>query len=153
MGIPISQRIISVLIYMIPWSEGILFGRYLFTDFPILKLLIIPTVPIIYLQQLIPFGNLILYFACFLLVIRNSKVSYFIRYNMLQAILINISLIIINFIFQILLQILGYSLLIRTLSTTILISILSIVIFSIIKCLQGKEADLPGISNAVKIQL
>ncbi len=153
MIIPISQRIISILIYILPFCEGIAFGGYLFNEFPMLKLLVIPTMPIIYIQQLIPFGSLILYISCFIFIIRNPNVSYFIRYNTMQAILINISLIIINFLFKILSGALDYSLLIRSLSNTIFISLLAIVIFSIFQCLQGKEPDIPGISNAVRIQL
>ena len=153
MIVPITQRLISIFIYLLPLSQGIAFGKYLFIEFPLLKLLIIPALPILYIQQLIPLAGLLLYVICFIFIIRNPKISYFIRYNMLQAILINISLIIVNFVFNILLQALGASLLVRTLSSTVFIGLLSIIIFTIIECLQGKEPDLPGISSAVRMQL
>jgi len=153
MNIPISQRIISILIYMLPWSEALPFGSHLFNEFDLFKLLIIPALPIIFIQRLIPFGNIILYIACFICVIRNPKVSYYIRFNMLQAILINIILIIVSLIFQILSQSLSYPLLTNTFSSTVLLMALSIIIFSIIECFKGKEPDLPGISNSVRIQL
>tara|TARA_Y100001968_G_scaffold263830_1_gene252526 strand:- start:7710 stop:8171 length:462 start_codon:yes stop_codon:yes gene_type:complete len=153
MLVPLWQKIIGIFIYMLPWSEALPFGRYLFTDLPFIKWLIIPALPIIFIQRLIPFGGFILFIMIFLLVIRNPKVPYFLRFNSLQAILINIGLIIINYLFEILFMPFGNSLLIKTFSSTILIGTLGIMIFSIFECIQGKEPDLPGISAAVKIQL
>ena len=153
MFIPFWQRFLSTFIYMLTWSEAIAFGRYLFIDFPFLKSLIIPALPIIFIQSLVPFGSLFLYILCFIFLIRNPKISYFIRYNTLQAILLNIALIIINFVFEILLQPFSNTLLARTFSSTIFILMLYIVIFSIFKSFEGKEPELPGISEAVKIQL
>ena len=153
MIIPTWQRIISIIIYMIPWSGGLLFGKYLFIEFPVFRLSLIPALPIIYIQRLLPLGNIILFIFLFFFIIRNSKISYFLRFNALQSILINIGLIIINFMFEILISPFGSTLLIRTLSSTIFISILTIIIFCIWECLQGKEPDLPTISEAVRIQL
>tara|TARA_Y100001968_G_scaffold326346_2_gene369227 strand:+ start:172 stop:633 length:462 start_codon:yes stop_codon:yes gene_type:complete len=153
MLIPIFEKIIGILIYMLSWSEGLVFGRYLFHDYPLLNILAIPALPYIYIQQVIPFGSIILYICCFIFIIRNPKISYFIRYNMLQAILINISLIIINFIFEILLIPIGNLLLVKTFSSTIFLSLLAIIIFSIFQCLKGCEPDIPGISNSVRMQL
>ena len=149
----IWQKLIGCFIYMIPWSGAISFGKYLFIDLPFMKWLIIPALPVIFLQQFIPLGGLILFLILFLLIVRNPNIPYFIRFNSLQAILLNIGLIIINYIFQIFLKPFENILLIRTFSSTILIGMLAIIVFSIYECLQGKEPDLPGISNAVKIQL
>ncbi len=153
MLIPIYQRLIAILVYMLPWSDALNFGKYLFIDFPYLKLLAIPALPIIRFQQVLPFGSLILFLLLFLIVIRNPKVSYFLRFNSLQSILINIVIILLNYTFELILQPLGNSLLIRTLSSTVIVTVLSIMIFCIYECLKGKEPDLPVISEAVKIQL
>ena len=55
------------------------------------------SVPIIIIERSIPFGNLLLFLAIFIGLVRNNKVSYFIRFNALQSLLINIGIIIINF--------------------------------------------------------
>ncbi len=151
--IPIWQRLLGILIYMLPWSDALPFGRYLFIDFPMIQWITLPALPIILIQRGIPFGGLILFFILFLSVVRNSRVPYFLRFNTLQAILIDIAIILINYGFQIILEPFAGSLIISTLSSTILISVLAIVIFVTIKCLQGQEGELPGISEAVKIQL
>ena len=153
MNIPIWQRIIGIILYMLPWSDSLTFGSSLFTQFPFLQYFIFPALPIIFLEKTIPFGSLILFLGLFLGVVRNPQISYFLRFNALQALLIDIILILVSYAFQILVVGLGSQLLIRTLSSTILISMLTIIIFTAIECLQGKEPDLPGISEAVKMQL
>ncbi len=150
---PLWQRLIGILMYMLPWSDAIPFGRNLFNQVPILKWLALPALPLIIFEQVVPLGSLLLFFILFLAVVRNSKVPYFLRFNTLQALLIDIAIVLLNYAFQILLQPLGNGLIIRTLSSTILITVLTIVIFSISECLQGKEPDLPGISEAVRMQL
>ncbi|WP_320663582.1 Tic20 family protein [Prochlorococcus sp. MIT 1223] len=147
------EKVFSSFIYMLPLSDAIPFGRYLINDFSFIQFLFLPALPIIILERIIPFGSLLIFILLIFAVVRNPKFSYFIKYNAMQAILINISLIIISFIFEILSQSVGSSLLIRTLSSTILISILAIVIFCVFECVQGKEPDLPLISEAVKIQI
>lgn len=138
---------------MLPWSDAIPFGRYLFQDFPFLQWLAIPALPLMMAERGIPFGGFLLFLVLFLAVARNPKVAYFVRFNTLQAILLDIGIIVVNYAFQIILLPLGASLIVRTLSSTVFLGILTIVIFAFIECLQGKEPDLPGISEAVKIQL
>ena len=153
MLIPVWQKLIGILIYMLPWSDAIPFGRYLFMDFPILQWLAIPALPIMIFEQIIPFGNVLLFFILFLTVARNPKVPYFLRFNTLQALLIDIGVVLISYAIQILLRPLSGGLLVSTLSSTVLIAILTIIIFAFGECLQGKEPDLPGISEAVRMQL
>jgi hypothetical protein len=40
-----------------------------------------------------------------------------------------------------------------TLSSTVVIAVLAILVFAIIECLRGREPDLPGLSQAVRMQL
>ena len=153
MLIPIWQKLIGVLIYMLPWSDAIPFGRYILMDFPSLQWLAVPAMPIILIEQGMPLGNLLLFFVLFLAVARNPKVPYFLRFNTLQALLLDITVILISYAFKVFIQPLGTGLIVSTLSSTVLIAILAIVIFALVECLQGKEPDLPGISEAVRMQL
>ncbi len=153
MTIAIWQRLLGALIYMLPWSDAIPFGRTLFLDFPFLQLLAIPVLPVILFEQIIPFGSLLLFFLLFLGVARNPKVPYFLRFNTLQALLIDIALVVLSYAFQLIIQPIGSNLISQTLSSTVLIGILAIITFSVVECVQGKEPDLPGISEAVRIQL
>ena len=147
------ERIASIFLYLIPWSQAIPFGNILFNQYPFLQIIIIPTIPIKIIQTLIPFGNLLLFLIIFFGVIRNEKLAYFIRFNALQSLLLNIGIILFSFIFQIFLNPFYQSLFVRTLTTTVFVSILSIITFSISECIKGKEPDLPGISTSVRMQL
>jgi len=61
---------------------------------------------------------------------------------------------VLSFAFSILLNpVAGGSLLIGTLSSTVLIAALAILVFALVECLRGREPDLPGISQAVRMQL
>ncbi len=153
MLIPNWQRLIGMYIYMLPWSEAIPFGSNLFVQIPLLKWLTLPTLPFLVLETAIPFGSLILFITLFLAVIRNPKIPYFLRYNTLQAILFNIAIYLMRYAFQIIINPLGNGLIVRTLYSTVFIGALTIVIFAIGECLQGKEPDFPGFSEAVKMQL
>ena len=153
MFIPSWERLLVFFIYMLPWSEALNFGRYLFIEFPYFKWLAIPALPVVIFQQFLQFGSLILFLLLFLIIIRNPKVSYFLRFNSFQSILMNIVIILFSYGFQIFIQPLGNSLLIRTFSNILVITVLSIIIFCIYECLNGREPDLPVISEAVRIQI
>ena len=86
----LGTKIIGVLLYMIPWSDSLTFGNHLFIKYPFIQIIQIPAIPIILIERSIPFGSLLLFFAIFLGLVRNNKVSYFIRFNALQSLIINI---------------------------------------------------------------
>ena len=149
----LGGKLLAIIIYMIPLADGISFGNHLYLKYPFLQIIQIPVIPIILIERLIPFGSLMIFLGIFIGIVRNQKVSYFLRFNALQSLLINIGIIIINYIFQIFLSPFSNTLIIRTFSSTLLISLLSIITYSIFCCLKGNEPDLPGISNATKMQL
>ena len=105
------------------------------------------------LERSIPCGKLAIFLLFLLAIVRNAKVPYFIRFNALQALLIDIGVILISYAFRIILQPIGEEVILSTLSSTVLIAMLSTLIFAVIECCQGKEPDLPGISQAVRMQL
>ncbi|ABX09773.1 Tic20 family protein [Prochlorococcus marinus] len=153
MLIPIWQRVLGFFVYILPFTDALPLGSNLFIEFPILNFILIPALPIIFIKANILLGSLLIFLILFIGVVRNQNIAYFLRFNTLQALLINIAIIIVNYGLEILIKPLGNSLLIRSTSNTIFIVILTITVFSIIKCLQGEEPDLPGISEAVRIQI
>ena len=153
MTIPSWQRLLALLTYLLPWSDGLPFGRSLTSLFPMLQWLSLPALPLVLVEQAIPFGGFILFLVLFLGVVRNPRVPYFIRFNALQAILLDIILIVLSLAFNLLLAPLGGNFAVRTLANTIFLGMLVLVLFGIIQCLRGKEADIPGLSEAVRMQL
>ena len=149
----LGSRLLGVFLYMIPWSNSLTFGNHLYIKYPFIQIIQIPAIPIILIERSIPFGNLLLFLAIFFGLVRNSKVSYFLRFNALQSLLINIGIIIISFIFEIIFTPFSNSLIIRTFSSSLLIGIFSMIVYSVWSCTQGNEPNLPGISQATKMQL
>ena len=158
MDIPVWQRCLGFLIYLLPWSDAIPFGLGfdgVFNQIPVLRLLTLPAIPFAALE-LIPWGlgGLLLFFVLLFAVVRNADVPYFIRFNTLQALLIYIVLIALNLaIGAILTPVLPGSLLISTLNSAVVLAVLAIWIFATVECIRGREPDLPGISPAVRMQL
>ena len=149
----LGAKILGIIFYMIPWADSLTFGNHLYIKYPFIQIIQIPAIPIIIIERSIPFGNLLLFLVIFIGVIRNSKISYFLRFNALQSLLINIGIIIVNFIFEIIFSPFLDSLIIRTFSSTLFISLFSVIFYCVWSCTQGREPDLPVISEATKMQL
>ena len=75
----LGERLLGVLLYMIPWSDSLTFGNHLYIKYPFIQIIQIPAIPIILIERSIPFGSLLLFLAIFFGLVRNSKVSYFLR--------------------------------------------------------------------------
>jgi hypothetical protein len=152
-GPPIWQRLLAALAYLLPWSDALPFGQSLFGLFPVLQWLSLPAFPVLLLQQAVPFGGFVLFLVLFLAVVRNTKVPYLIRFNVLQAILVDILLILMSLAFSVLLAPLGLGFALRTLSNTVFLGALLLVGFGVVQSLRGQEAEVPSLSQAVRMQL
>ena len=151
--IPLWQRLLGLLAYLLPWSDALSFGRELYNLFPWISYLALPATPVLLLERSIPFGGFLLFLVLFLVVVRNPNVPYYLRFNVLQAILLDILLVVLALAFNVLRSPLGNSLMIRTLNNTVFIGALVLVLYASIQCIRGKEADLPTLSDAVRMQL
>mgnify|MGYP003339680241 CR=1 FL=1 len=151
-AIPFWQRLLALLPYLLPWSDGLPFGRSLYSLFPALQWLSLPALPLVVVRQDVPFGGFLLFLVLFLAVVRNPQVPYFLRFNVLQAILLDIVLVVVSLAFQLLrIGSLGFAG--RTLANTVFLGMLVLLLFALVQCLRGKEADIPTLSEAVRMQL
>ena len=141
----IQERIFACLPYLLPLIEGLAFGTYLFQQVPALK----PLAALNDIYNEIPFGGLIVFFALFFLVVRNESIAHFIRFNTMQAILIDIVLVLCSFG----LLLFGASFAAEILSNTIFIGVVAAVGYSVIQSALGRYAEVPVISEAVYMQV
>ena len=141
----IFQRLSSVFLYTLPLKASIPFGYYLFYKYSFLKILLFLTFPITIIEKSLPFGSFLLFIILFAVLARNPKVPYFVRYNACQALLIDISLIIISYLLRIFP--------IVELGSIIFIFTLCIFIYSISQCIYGVEPEIPLISKSVRMQI
>ena len=141
----IFQRFFSIAFYILPLKASLPFGNYLFYKFSFLKVLLFPFAII---ERYLPSfwgGGLLLLLILFAGIVRNHNVPYFVRYNACQALLLDISLIIITYFFRILPFV--------ELGSIVFVFTLFIVIYSIFKCIYGLEPEIPFISKSVRMQI
>lgn len=151
----IKDRIFAALPYLLPLFYAVPFGIFLFQQFPFLRLIEIPLLPVSFIFSAIPFGfgGLILFFVLFLAVVRNERISHFIRFNTMQAILIDIALFLINLILGFLSRGIGVGILLETFYNVIFLGTLAACLYSIVQSVLGRYAEIPTISEAAYSQV
>ncbi|MBD2090833.1 hypothetical protein H6F67_13335 [Microcoleus sp. FACHB-1515] len=148
------DRVYASLPYLLPLLDGIPFGQVLFAQFPVLNALLLPITPLLAIYHGFPFASLIIFFAVFLLVVRNDNIPYFIRFNAMQAILLSIILALCGIVLNLALApILGGGLLMQTLYNVIFLGTIAAVVYSIAQTAMGRFAEIPTLSDAVYMQL
>ncbi|AFY64510.1 Tic20 family protein [Geitlerinema sp. PCC 7407] len=148
-----ADRIFAALPYLLPLIEGLIFGQFLFAQFPQLALIFLPLFPLLQLYASIPLAGLIIFFALFFLVVRNENISHFIRFNTMQAILIDILLSITRLIVQLSGSALSSGFLAETLFNVIFLGVFAACAYSIVQSLLGRYAEIPTLSEAVHMQV
>ncbi|AOX03391.1 MULTISPECIES: Tic20 family protein [Moorena] len=149
----IKDRIFAALAYLLPLIVVLPFGQFLLRQFPILGIIYLPLQPLISLYYGLPLVGLIIFFVLFLAVVRNPQISHFVRFNTMQAILLDILLVLCGLLLPILVQALGVNLLTETLYNIVFLGILAACGYSMIQSLMGRYAEIPSLSQAVYSQV
>ncbi|WP_373530546.1 Tic20 family protein [Nostoc sp.] len=150
----VSDRIFACLPYLLPLIDGLVFGSFLLNQFPALQVLLLPLRPVLIIYgSLGQFGQLIVFFALFFLVVRNEKISHFIRFNTMQAILLDIVIFLCSILVRVLGQVPGTGFAIETVANTIFLGVVAAVGYSIIQSVIGRYAEIPAVSDAVYMQV
>ncbi|MEO0013605.1 MAG: hypothetical protein RLZZ535_1994 [Cyanobacteriota bacterium] len=150
----VKDRSFGALIYLFPLIYSLPFGIILLSQFPWLAQFFSPVIALYGVTNSLPFASLIIFFGLWLGVVRNDNMSYFLRFNGMQAILLNILQILFSLIMGVLLPAFGaQSLISETLSNTIFMGSVAACFFCIVFSVQGKYAELPGISDAASSQI
>jgi uncharacterized membrane protein len=149
-----KEKAIAALVYLLPLIYALPFGLILLKQFPFLSIIYAPLSPLISIYYGLPFAGLIVFFALYFAIVRNEKASYFVRFNTMQAILLDILLILCSVLISILEMGLGRtSLLIETLNNTVFIGTLVACFYSIAQSVRGQYAEIPTISEAASSQI
>lgn len=149
----VSDRIFACLPYLLPLIDGLVFGRFLFEQFPVLAIILVPLQPLIQIYSGIPFAGFVIFLALYLGVVRNENISHFIRFNTMQAILLDIILMLCGLVVPILADGLQVKFVIETLFNMIFLGILAAFIYSVAQSLMGRYAEIPTLSDAVHMQV
>ncbi len=149
----VQDRIFAALPYLLPLFYALPFGGLLFRQFPFLQIILVPLTPLILIEQSVPFAGLIIFFVLYLAVVRNERIIHFIRFNTMQAILLDILLVLCSLAMGILGRGLGQNLLMETLNNVIFLGTLIACGYSMVQSLLGRYAEIPTLSEAVYAQV
>ncbi|MDJ0658488.1 MAG: hypothetical protein QNJ42_03250 [Crocosphaera sp.] len=162
-SVSIPDRIFGTLVYCFAVFDTMLFGTYLLQQFPVFNFFLIPALPVgltysllgALLGPLARWASFLAFILLFALVVRNDRISHFIRYNAMQSILIGILLALAGIIMNyVLIPALGRSgILIETLYNVLFLGGLAASYFSMIQSALGRYAEIPTISEAAYSQV
>lgn len=164
-----QERIFGALPYLLPLVESLIFGSFFFRQFPAIgNVLLLVLSPVIALYSVVPLMGLIIFFALFMLVVRNDNIAHFIRFNTMQSILLMICLSLCKvLLFNILGPLLGISMgaqlavavsgasefLVEILFNFIFFGIFAAVAYSIVQVIRGQYPEIPTLSEMVHMQV
>jgi uncharacterized membrane protein len=157
----LKDRIFGALLYLLPLFYLFYlspFGTYLLNQFPFLNLIALPLIPLAivygFLTKIIGgFAGLVIFIVLFAAVVRNPRISHFIRFNTMQSILIDILLSLLALVLSFLLGSIDFGLFTETLFNTIFLGTLVACVYGIVQSAMGKYAEIPGISEAAYSQV
>ena len=154
-SIPWSERVFGALPYLLPLMDALVYGdgNFILRQFPIAQMGLLPILPVLTIYRQIPFAGLILFLALFFGVVRNENISRFIRFNVLQAILLDLILMVCNLILPLVGNGFQLALLTETLFNTVFLGVLFTFIYGVYKSSRGQYAEIPAISEAVNMQI
>jgi 4-amino-4-deoxy-L-arabinose transferase-like glycosyltransferase len=150
-----KDRIFAALVYLLPLYSAFALGDSIFQQIPFLgAALVIVLTPLAFLySSLGSFGSLIIFFVLFFAVVRNPRISHFIRFNTMQAILIDILVYLLGLLLGFVARGLGANLVVETLFNVVFLGAFAACVYSIIQSVIGKYADIPTISEAAYSQV
>ncbi|CAN1262189.1 Protein TIC 20-II, chloroplastic [Linum perenne] len=91
---PATDRLISALAYTLPFFNSLQYGRFLFAQFPsVSALLLEPILPLLSLYRSLPYASFVAFFGIYLGVVRNKYFSDYARFNAMQALTLDVLLV------------------------------------------------------------
>jgi uncharacterized membrane protein len=147
------DRTFACLTYLIPVIDSLEFAGPFFSQFPALKIVLLPLMPVLQIYDGVPFASLMIFFALYLLVVRNESINHFIRFNAMQAILLSIITTLCSLVLALFVPALGGGLVIETLYNVIFLGTIAAAVYSIAQSVMGRYAEIPTLSDAVHMQV
>ncbi|KAK9064464.1 hypothetical protein SSX86_015846 [Deinandra increscens subsp. villosa] len=91
---PVTDRLISAAAYFFPFFNGLQYGRFLFAQYPkTLGLAIEPLLPLLSFYRSVPYSSYLAFLILYIGVVRNTNVSRYARFNAMQAVVLDVLLV------------------------------------------------------------
>ncbi|KAG2496119.1 hypothetical protein HYH03_005722 [Edaphochlamys debaryana] len=151
----VVDRVLAALPYILPYFDAVMYGRYLFYMYPWVKTAVTPLLPAMSLYHSLPMGSFLVFFGLYLGVVNNQSLSRFVRFNAVQAILLDILLVLprlVETVFTPPTSGWGAQVYIQS-QSFIWVFIAATVLYGIVCSFLGQYARLPFISDAADAQV
>jgi hypothetical protein len=148
-----ADRFFGSLAYLLPIADVYFFGKFVFEQFPIVESFYQPLVPLLLLNN-DRIGGLILFLLLYIGVVINPRISRFIRFNVLQAILMGILLFLCRIALQyVILPIISVGALTQVLTNVVFFGTLAMAGYGIVMSALGKYTEIPQLSETAQMQI
>lgn len=149
-----AERVVAALGYFLPLFDGIQYGRYFFLQFPVAEKLIAPLFPLLAAYKGFPFSNFIAFFGLYLAVVRNPSFSRYVRFNTMQAVVLDVLLIFPTLVERTFTPRggIGFELLVIFYNSVFLF-LVACFLFGVVSCILGKTPRLPLVADAADQQV
>ncbi len=150
------DRLYATLPYLLPLAAVVIFGAFLFIQFPQLTVIFLPIIKVnqVLSISIIDFISIrfVTWFCVFIFVVRSYKVNHFVRFNAMQALLLDIVVALVGAITELLGVILGkvsfFPFMLQIIASVTFLGITTTAVYAIFNCVLGKYPDkIPMISE------
>ncbi|GJP45086.1 hypothetical protein CLOM_g4479 [Closterium sp. NIES-68] len=153
-SVPVPDRIISSAVYFLPLLDGARYARFLYAQYPFTRVLLDPIIPLVQAYNSFPYAGLVLFFLLYLAVIRNPNFDRYVRYNAMQAVILDILMILPSLLERLFAGNDGISLQLTIIFyNTVFLYLFACFVFGVVSCLLGKTPRLPIVAEAADAQV
>lgn len=152
-----AERMVASLGYFLPLLDGVRYGAYLFRQYPVTQILVQPILPLYQVYTSVPGASFVAFFGLYLAVVQNTRFNRYVRYNVMQAIILDVLLILPQLLERLLSPPgggggIGASAIIL-LYNTVFLFLFSCFVFGVVSCLLGRQPRLPIVADAADAQV
>jgi uncharacterized membrane protein len=150
----IQDRVLACLPYLLPLITSLGSSGLILMAFPAIGNVILPLLlPLLLLLNngILTVSTFVIFIVLFLLVVRNEKVSRFIRFNTMQALLLGIILSLLQLIVSVLSAAPGSGLMVAVFSSIVILGVWGVIVYSMVQSLRGLYAEVPTLSETASM--
>lgn len=148
------DRLISAVCYFYPFFDGVQYGKYVINQFAPIQALVQPLVPAIKVFKGFPLNGFLVFLTLYFVVVRNPNFSRYVRFNTMQAIVLDVLLIFPDLLERSFNPRDGLGLdLVMSLDSTVFLFLLVCLIYGSSSCLLGQIPRLPIVAEAAERQV
>jgi uncharacterized membrane protein len=154
--VPVPDRCVALLPYLVPLLDGLRYSRFFFQQFPSTIFLLQPLQPLAAAYYSIPFASLVSFFAIYLGLAENKNMSRFVRFNAMQAIIVDVCMVLPGMVEYVLspgrmtgVAMEAYKLCYNAVWVTVLVAFC----LAAVGCLSGQMFKLPFVGDAAEMRI